>query len=70
MATTKKTNSNKKGIITKIKSSPFPGIKYNAQVYTKTPNGYAYAGNGRFTRTKKEAEEWLKQEGCNNIKTK
>lgn len=37
------------------------GIKYNVQELLRMDDGRVfYAGNGRFCKTKKEAEEWIK----------
>lgn len=40
---------------------PFDGYKYNVQVLTSSDcgNTFYYAGEGRFTRTRAEAQEYI-----------
>lgn len=50
-----------KVIISKNKAPVREECKYNAQIYTDVGNGFAYSGNGKFFKTKKEAVKYKNQ---------
>lgn len=49
-------------------SFPYDGFKYNVQVWLSVDGGetYWYTGIGRFTRTKKEATQYIREYKKNN----